>query len=51
MLAMIFLCLAVILVGAVASPKPVGWIVLGFAVLALVMTIMGWPVITFGGHH
>lgn len=36
-LAFIFICVAVMLMSAIATPKPVGWVCLGFAVAAVVL--------------
>ncbi len=38
----ILVCVALIVVGA-GGGKPSGWIVLGLAVLALLLTAAGWP--------
>jgi hypothetical protein len=40
MIALILICVAVILVGAVQT-KPTGWVVLTLAVLALLFTVLG----------
>jgi hypothetical protein len=36
----ILLCVAVILLGAIA-PKPIGWVAIGFAVLAFLLAVLG----------
>jgi len=40
MVTIVLLCVAMILVGAV-EPKPVGWVVLTLAVLALLFEVLG----------
>jgi len=40
MITIVLLCVALILVGAVES-KPVGWVVLALAVLALLFEVLG----------
>jgi len=40
MVAVILICVALILVGAI-EPKPYGWVVLVLAVLALLLTVVG----------
>jgi hypothetical protein len=42
MAALILLCIAVILLGAIASPHPAGWVALALAVIAMLMTVLKW---------
>jgi hypothetical protein len=42
MVAFILLCIAVIVLG-VAAGRPYGWLALGLAVIALILTTAGWP--------
>lgn len=44
----ILLCVAIILLGAV-SPKPVGWVALGFGVLAFLLAVLGGLSVRVGG--
>lgn len=49
--AFVLLTIAVILLGAVTG-KPLGWVVLGLAVLALLLYVLGGvPLFTAGPHR
>lgn len=44
MVVTILLCIAIILLAALA-PKPVGWVALALAVLALLFALLGQPIV------
>ena len=42
LLAIIFICVALMIVGVVMTPKPAGWGVLALAILALLAYLTSW---------
>lgn len=48
--AFVLVCIALILVGAVQG-KPIGWVVLGLALLALLLYVLGGLPLFAAGHR
>jgi hypothetical protein len=41
--AFLFLCVAVMIISIMSTPKPPGWIALALAVLSILLFFVGWP--------